>query len=300
MKHILNSIHHLFIPHEGNNFRSKLLHHDLLTVYLVFSLLITFGVSHIQSSSGSILGYATDISTTKLFDLTNREREEAGLSQLTYSAKLAQAAQSKAAHMFANQYWSHYGPLGETPWQFIMNSGYQYEFAGENLAKNFLSSDGVVNAWMDSPTHRENILRKEYADVGFAIVNGVLNGEETTLVVQMFGTPLYGLAPEQAENPASAEKVAQVAEDPLAIESITKPSSSETLGAPGKAQPAFYSLFLNLNILFFTLLLAALVLDLYFATKLNLIHIKGKNLIHILFLCSVMAGSYFVISGSIL
>lgn len=299
MKHILKSIHHLFVPHEGNNFRSKLLHHDLLTVYLVFSLLVTFGVSRIQSTSGSILGYATDISTTKLFDLTNREREKADLPQLTYSAKLAQAAQKKAAHMFENQYWSHYGPLGETPWQFIMDSGYQYEFAGENLAKNFLFSDGVVNAWMDSPTHRENILRKEYVEVGFAIVNGVLNGEETTLVVQMFGTPLYGAAPEQASNPLAPD-LAQGVGNPVPAVNLALPDAPETLGAPQKSQPSFYSLFLNLNILFFALLLGALALDLYFATRLNLIHIKGKNLIHMLFLGTIMAGSYFIIRGTIL
>jgi len=150
---------------------------------MVFALVITLGVSHFQNQNGSILGFATDISTQKLLTLTNEERAKDGLSELSYNLKLEEAAQKKAKDMFAKDYWSHYGPSGETPWDFILDSDYQYEYAGENLAKNFLFSGDVVNAWMNSETHRDNILRKEYSEVGFAIVNGVLNDEETTLVV---------------------------------------------------------------------------------------------------------------------
>lgn len=293
MKHLFDSIHHLFVPRHTNNYKAKLIHHDFLTIYLAFALMITAGVAHLQSTQGSILGYATDISPQKLLELTNRERAKEGLSDLVYNEKLAQAAQKKAENMFAQNYWSHYGPDGETPWEFILGSGYQYEFAGENLAKNFLFSDGVVNAWMDSPTHRDNILRKEYTDMGFAVVNGVLNGEETTLVVQMFGKPLYAVA----EAPPIQEKNEQV-QEPAQLPA-TQPTT-EVLSEEQTTQPAFYTMFLNVNLIFFGVLILALLLDFYFAAKLNLIHIKGKNLIHILFITSITVGTVFIIRGSIL
>jgi len=298
MKNLVDSIHHLFIPRHTNNFRSKLLHHDFLTIYLAFALILTASVTHIQNTSGSILGYATDISPQKLFELTNQERQNAGLNPLEYNEKLANAAKKKAENMFEKDYWAHYGPSGETPWEFILSAGYQYEFAGENLAKNFLFSDGVVKAWMDSPTHRENIMRKEYTDVGFAVVNGVINGEETTLVVQMFGKPLYGVAEQPQEKEPQSQVPAEQTEKDLAAAPETVPETSVL--AEDNAPTPFYSIFLDINMIFFAVLILALILDFYFATKLNLIHIKGKNLIHIIFLSTITIGTIVIIKGSIL
>ncbi len=194
MKKIQDLLHHLFIPKEKNNYRAKALHHDFLTAYLVFALVVTVLFKQIQTETGNVLGYATDITTQKLYELTNKERGKAGLPTLAYNEKLSEAAKLKAENMLENNYWSHYGTNGESPWQFILGAGYEYEYAGENLAKNFLFSNGVVEAWMNSPSHKENIMRKEYKDIGFAVVSGVLNGEETTLVVQMFGTPSTSVA----------------------------------------------------------------------------------------------------------
>jgi len=188
MKNFFDFIRKLFVPKEENNFRSRALHTDFLTYYLVFALLLT--VSFKRLNLNNVLGFATDITVEKLFTLTNEQRQKKGLNNLSYNDKLSNAAAKKANDMFAKNYWAHYGPDGESPWDFILDSGYKYEYAGENLAKNFLFSSGVINAWMNSPTHRENILKPEYSEVGFAIVNGILNGEETTLVVQMFGKPL--------------------------------------------------------------------------------------------------------------
>ena len=291
MNHIKNALHHLFVPKHGNNFRAKILHHDFLTVYLVFALALTVGITHLQNTSGSILGYATDISTAKLLELTNAERAKNNLPELTYNEKLEQAAQAKAKDMFEKNYWSHYGPSGETPWEFILAAGYQYEYAGENLAKNFLFSDGVVQAWMDSETHRENLLRKEYTDVGFAVVNGVINDEETTLVVQEFGKPLYPASP--VESNAKQEQPEPVS-NPVTQELPKSLVLADSSNAP------FYASYLNLNLVFFSVLILALILDFYFASKLNLIHIKGKNLIHILFIGFVMIGTFILINGSIL
>ncbi|MFA9289251.1 MAG: CAP domain-containing protein [Weeksellaceae bacterium] len=310
MKGIFKHIHHLFIPKESNNFRARILHHDFLTIYLVAALMLTAGVSHYQSKQGSILGYATDISVNKLYELTNAQRASSNLQSLSYSDALAQAAQKKAEDMFAKNYWAHYGPAGETPWNFILSSGYQYEFAGENLAKNFLFSDGVVDAWMNSPTHRENLLRPDYTDVGFAIVNGVLNGEETTLVVQMFGKPLYvaqDTAPQQTDTEVAVKEVEteatapEVIQNPESMEQIAQAApAQDTKVLASQNQTNFYPVFFNMNLIFFLVLAGALALDFYFASKLNLVQLKGKHVIHFMFIGFITVGLFILANGNIL
>jgi len=104
------------------------------------------------------LGFATDISIQALLKDTNDKRIENGLQPLTLNDQLNQAAAGKAADMFGNNYWAHISPSGKTPWDFILGANYQYVYAGENLAKDFQDSQGVVDAWMNSPSHKENLL----------------------------------------------------------------------------------------------------------------------------------------------
>jgi len=297
MKQIIDTVHHFFVPRHTNNFNAKLLHHDFLTIYLIVAILFGAGIKHMQQT-GNILGYATDVTVQKLYELTNAERSRNNINNLNYSEELAEAARRKAEDMFAQDYWSHYGPEGETPWQFILASGYQYEYAGENLAKNFMFSDGVVKAWIESTTHRDNLLRKEYTDVGFAVVNGVLNGEETTLVVQMFGKPLYANDAVAAETPKTETVVAQ--KPNIIEESVAKPIISEVLAYDATPQnSSFFGTYLNINIVFFAILMIALMLDFYFAAKLNLIRVRGKNLIHFMFIGFIAIGAFIIIQGSI-
>lgn len=284
MNNLKRILHHLFIPHSKNNYRAKALHLDFLTFYFILILSFTF-IAKQYSARSNILGYATDITVEKLYKLTNDIRQNNKLSPLKYSDKLAKAAQEKANDMFTKNYWAHYSPDGLTPWNFILEADYQYEYAGENLAKNFMFSQGVVEAWMNSPTHRENILRKEYTDVGFAIVNGLLNGEETTLVVQMFATPLL---------PSLADKTTD--------KNDTQLQQAENRTNNYQIQPTILgisSLF-NLNLLFFTLFLITLSLDLYIATKLKLLRIGGKNIVHMLFIGFIIVALFIIRNGGII
>lgn len=201
--------YHLFIPHHTNNYRARVLHVDVLCFYLVAVFFFHTALSFIHRIAPDVLGYAIDMSVEQLLSVTNEKRGAIGLAPLQFNSALSNAASQKAADMFAKNYWAHTSSEGSTPWQFITSSGYEYRFAGENLAKNFLRSPDVVEAWMASPTHRDNILKQEYRDVGFAIVNGVLEGEETTLIVQMFGTPYI-------ESPAQGEKAIVIPEKALA------------------------------------------------------------------------------------
>ncbi|NLZ24287.1 hypothetical protein GX888_00860 [Candidatus Dojkabacteria bacterium] len=145
----------------------------------------------IVNTFGGLLGIpsamASTITSANIIELTNQERVAAGLNALNNNASLVAAAHAKANNMFELQYWDHFGPNGESPWMFISQAGYSYVYAGENLAKGFRTAEGVHEAWMASPTHRDNIMSGNYRDIGVAVVQGTLQGKETTLVVQMFG-----------------------------------------------------------------------------------------------------------------
>ncbi|MEK7634194.1 MAG: CAP domain-containing protein [Patescibacteria group bacterium] len=290
MQKLKNFIHNLFIPHEENNFRAKSLHTDFLTIYLAIAFLMT--IIFKQGNLYNVLGFATDISVEKLYQLTNEQRQKNNLSSLSLNSNLSLAAQKKAENMFQNNYWSHYGD-GKTPWDFILDAGYKYEYAGENLAKNFLFNNGVVDAWMNSTTHRDNLLKREYTEVGYAIVNGVLNGEQTTLVVQMFGTPLSGSfspPPIQAKEPILPEAKPIVENKP------------QQILAQKTFQPKinFLNFSFNLNVVFMTFLLLALILDFYFASKFNIIRTGGKNTAHFLFIIFVLVGLFMSTIGAII
>ncbi|MEK7495762.1 MAG: CAP domain-containing protein [Patescibacteria group bacterium] len=283
MEKIKTFIHRLFVPHEENNFRAKSLHTDFLTVYLVIAFLM---MMFFKQNSGlhNVLGFATDISIEKLNQLTNEQRQKNNLPSLLINSALTLAAQKKAENMLAENYWSHYSPDGKTPWDFILGAGYKYEYAGENLAKNFLFSNGVVDAWMNSTAgHRENILKREYAEVGYAIVNGVLNGEQTTLVVQEFGKPMGSVQAKEISVPIVESKPQQI----LAQKTVRPKINA-------------FNFTFNLNIVFMAFLLLALALDFYYASKFNVIRVGGKNTAHFLFIVFILIGLFMSTIGTII
>jgi hypothetical protein len=294
---IKNFFHHLFIPKEDNHFRSRLLQLDFLTYYLLLALFFTFLFK--STPLYNILGYATDITIQKLYELTNKERQNYNLPPLNYSEKLSKAAYQKALDMFNKNYWAHFGPNGETPWQFILNAGYEYEYAGENLAKNFLFSENVVSAWMNSKTHRENILKKEYTDIGLAVVNGSLNGEPTTLVVQMFGKPKENVF---ALNPVKTQTVIAKEEKNFKPNNIQSNKPQILAKNENQTKLSINSFLFNFNLGFILLLIITLILDFYLANKMGVLNLRltGKNLAHLIFLGFIMISLFIISRGSII
>jgi hypothetical protein len=289
MKRVADFIHHLFVPKPENNFRARALHNDFLTGYLLMALFLVF-FSKNTGYLRNVLGFATDITINKLYQLTNEQRTENNLSPLSYNEKLAQAAEMKAKDMFQKNYWSHYSPDGTTPWSFILAANYHYDYAGENLAKNFLFSKDVVTAWMNSPSHRENIVRKDYTEIGMAVVNGVLNGEETTLVVQMFGKPSSGIVNLGEPKTVAASEISGNNQQPQVLAQNS-----------GKTQINFAHLSFDFVYVFIFFLLVVLITDFYIAGKMNIIRITGKNIAHFIFLGFIFAGLVlFFTKGSIL
>lgn len=122
-------------------------------------------------------------------DLTNLTRISHGLDPLELSPTLSSAAQARVNDMAEKDYFAHISPDGKTPWQWFWESGYYFLYAGENLAVNFADSEDIVQAWMDSRGHRDNLLNSKFTEIGIAIASGFYEGRESIYVVQLFGTP---------------------------------------------------------------------------------------------------------------
>jgi hypothetical protein len=317
---IFRILHHYLVPHEANNHRAKALHHEALLAYILILGIFNLGIKFFHKQAPDVLGYATDIRVEQLLADTNTQRAQAGLSQLSLNGTLSQAAAAKAADMLANNYWAHNSPGGKTPWDFIIGSGYQYTLAGENLAKNFQTSTGVVDAWMASPSHRANVLKSGYQDVGFAVVNGVLNGEETTLVVQMFGTTsvkpvaqipqVQAAAPEPVKSsrvgPAKTvvpkEPAAQVTQAPVptpVLQPVTEPAftlqsikTTPIINISGLTHEVSY--------VFVGLLIGVLAVDAYVVSRRRVVRLVGHNIAHILFLATILGSGLSLIHGSLI
>jgi hypothetical protein len=178
-----------FIPHEGNNHVPHVLKHNVLLGYSVVILLLKILAVTAPIALPSASLYSSSITVGNIVLLTNQTRANLGLGGLTQNAKLAAAAQAKANDMLDKQYFAHNSPDGLTPWYFIRAQGYAYEKAGENLAIHYTTAEGVHDGWLASPTHRANIVKEEFTEIGVGVVNGEYDGYPSTVVVQFFGRP---------------------------------------------------------------------------------------------------------------
>lgn len=201
----------VLVPHKENQFRPHLIRAHGIIAVLIIALVAQVAYSFISTGQVHVLGRVSDIKTSELLVDTNNKRAEDNMSYLQFNEKLSQAAFLKAQNMFEEQYWAHVSPSGIQPWKWLGDVGYNYSFAGENLAKNYPSAQATVDAWMQSPAHRENILNQNYTDVGFAVVDGKINGENTTLVVALYATPVTAAAVESAATQQSSFSAAALA-----------------------------------------------------------------------------------------
>jgi hypothetical protein len=214
-----------FAPSEHNEYKPHLLRRSWLVLFLCVTLaaegfLVADLVARQQSQS-----FLAAVVPAEIIALTNTERAHNNADALSENAQLDAAAQAKAADMAAQGYFAHVGPGGKTPWQWIAEAGYQYQYAGENLAVRFVDSQDVINAWMASPTHRANIVKLVYTQIGIGVAQGVYEGQPATYVVQYFGTPLA--AAEQVSSvPAASAPARPAASGMVEGASIAVPVSS--------------------------------------------------------------------------
>ncbi|MFA6007329.1 MAG: CAP domain-containing protein [Candidatus Shapirobacteria bacterium] len=281
----------LFVPQEKNNHRALLLKPSFLGIFIAIYLLNQSILHSLTVIKPGVLGYSSEITIQKVLDQTNAVRQKQGLSLLQYNVILSQSATAKAQDMFANNYWAHNSPQGKTPWDFFKAAGYQYSIAGENLAKDFYDTETLMQAWMNSPTHRENILSPKYQEIGIGVVNGILNGVKTTLVVQHFGTPLNGeiakdLPPSTINNNVSPETA------------LVQSPVSNTLAAQSTAiNPILISKIISGII--FLLIISVLIVDSYITLKNQTHRLTGSAASHIGFLIIILMLLIFSQQGTI-
>lgn len=240
-KHI-RKVHTWLIPTKHNKHQPHILKRSSLVAIAVLLIGLQAAYNFGIAKQKKILGYATNISAQVVVSEINASRSNNSLANLTTDSQLNKAAALKADDMLKNGYWAHTAPDGSQPWRWFDVAGYKYAVAGENLAKDFKTSDGIASAWMNSESHRKNILNPNFKNVGVAVVNGELRGSETTLVVALFGAK---------QTPPSVSYTGQAT-------SITNTGSSNILANPAQIQ----ALINPVSITTLTVLLGLLVIAL--------------------------------------
>lgn len=219
----LRRLKNYFLPSQHNAYRPHLLRRRALFVLLGIALVAEgFLVANLMARNSGF-SFLAAVIQSEIITLTNEERLHNNAGVLTENTTLDAAAQAKANDMAAKGYFAHQSPDGRQPWDFISAAGYRYQYAGENLAVRFVDSKDVVDAWMESPTHRANIVKPAYTQIGVAMAQGMYKGQEATFVVQYFATPLRSAAPAAAAPSA-----------PIAVEQIEQPGVA-VLGASNTA-----------------------------------------------------------------
>ena len=215
------------IPHEGNGYAPHSLQ-KAAVVGMMGMIILSFTLANIQSLIWiSSQWMVSTILPAVIVELTNEERVEDALGILRRSALLDRAAQLKAQDMARNGYFAHYSPTGVTPWHWFGEVSYNFVHAGENLAIHFTDSGDVIQAWMDSPTHRENIMNGNYTEIGVGTAEGTYEGFSTVYVVQLFGTPAQPPAQPPAEVAVNETVEVPVVPPQVAVAGVT--SSATTL-----------------------------------------------------------------------
>ena len=269
----------LFIPQESNNHRALLLHPGYMALVIAVYLLNQSLIRSLTIIKPGILGYSSEITADKVLNLTNIERQKLGLAPLKLNSTLTESARLKAEDMFANDYWAHTSPAGKSPWDFFKAVGYNYSVAGENLAKDFYDTESMMRAWMKSPTHKANIVNGKYREIGIGVVNGILGGLKTTLVVEHFASPISGS---------------------VAAESTTPPLTTLTTlpAVPAKAiSPLLISQIFGGTL--FVVIITVLLIDGYLTLKRQTRRLTGSSAGHVGFLAIILLLLLFTRQGSI-
>lgn len=171
------------IIYKVSKYHAFLLRKPMLAIYLIVLIIVNMIIGGLSMTYSAA---AVDFSS--LYRMHNEERAKRDLAELTINPLLINSATAKARAMLAADCWSHYCPEGKSPWDFFDDAGYVYVYAGENLAEGFVDNNVVMSAWLDSPTHRENILNTKFTEIGIGFAQGDYQGiKNNTVIVVHFG-----------------------------------------------------------------------------------------------------------------
>lgn len=237
-----------FIPHKGNGHTPHLLGKKALLVTIAF-----VGIVELSIYAGAVLLPRLSVQFAAVLPsavtiLTNELRAESLLPELAVSDDITRAAQAKADDMALKGYFAHVSPDGSQPWHWLDRAGYSYEYAGENLAVNFVDSEELVEAWRNSPTHNLNLIGPRYTETGVGTAKGMYKGKEAVFVVQMFASPKVVVqAPAVPATPPVSRAEAEQAPESASVLGTAIAEASEHEGATkAVASPKTYGRYIYL------------------------------------------------------
>ncbi|MFI5159515.1 MAG: CAP domain-containing protein, partial [Sphingobacteriales bacterium] len=190
-------------------------------ILLTALLLLSVRISLIGGGSAS----ASDITVSSVLNGVNNERSQRNISTLRTDSRLSNAAQSKSADMITRKYFAHVDPDGHYIWDKIVADGYTpYTILGENLAIDFSDTAGLIAAWIDSPTHRANLLNPGFADQGMGVALGdTAQGQYSIAITNTFGA--QPAATSQNTTPAKQTPVQTTPTKPVQNPTPSKPTT---------------------------------------------------------------------------
>jgi uncharacterized protein YkwD len=151
-----------------------------LTVLLAVITFLTITILKVNVRSSSVTESA-------VFVLVNKVRTDNNLNPLKSDSMLQLAARNKAVDIKAYKYFAHNTPNNIKWNDFITNQGYKYVIAGENLAKGYYNPEELIKDWLASPSHKENIMYRDYTETGISIIDTDNMG---IIIVQIFAKPI--------------------------------------------------------------------------------------------------------------
>lgn len=234
------------------------------TKYLLESLAFAFVIFLLAGPA-----LASEITEKNIIDLVNGERAKEGLPAFLESPTLFEVARAKMDDMVQKNYFAHTSPEGVTPWYFFGKVGYNYKYAGENLAINFFSAEDQMKAWMDSPTHKKNILSSNFQEIGVAVGKGTINGKSSIVAVQEFGTKVgapVGAGKEDVLKTKNVQSAPGSAPVVLAKESI-KESQSKIGKVSGASSWLIDSVKFFENLMAFFVMLSIVLVPMVFLSR---------------------------------
>ncbi len=305
-----------FIPAEHNDYKPHILRREatFLILGVIFLVEVLFLVQVFVLFPK--IKFFAQILENVLIEETNSNRLADNLLTLKINPLLTEAAQEKAQDMAQKGYFNHISPEGITPWYWIQKVGYQYSYAGENLAINFSDSKDIVDAWMNSSSHRSNILNGHFTEIGIGIAKGIYQNRETVFIVQMFGRPAQEAAvptPKSvALNPAPTSAINSPSQEQMFIAvkntgesevlpmeiSVAKAEAEQNLSISsliGKlvASPRMRTEYLYLIIL--AVISLALILNILIKAKIQHPHIIINGIVLILIINTALIINYYLI-----
>ena len=184
-KKLVKFLNHTFIAGKHNSYKPHLTRYHGMAVFLLVIFIFSM-MMNLQKPD--VKGAKTNLDASNVEKAINNARTRNGLEELKVNQSLNTAAEKKAEDIFDKQYWGHKSPSGKAAWAFMSENGYNYSIGGENLAKDYNSAEDVTDAWLASIKHRENLLSKDYRDIGISVKEGKLMGRDSQVIVTIYGT----------------------------------------------------------------------------------------------------------------